>query len=231
MVGVYEVIYDEFADELDVLVALLDAFRQPTSASAKTRIAAANSATLLLSATFEEYVRELAREFAKETVYNATKIDDLPKKFLNAVWRRNLEALAKAEVADDDGTLESANELYHRFMSVYEFRRGDLSKDIYTDLIKNQNNMTIDEINGLFSISGKKNIAKSCCENAEFVPLLGDDVGGREIEALRSKVDDYFKRRNKIAHSLALNKSLAPDLIRRDIEFLKNFGRALSQAV
>ena len=44
----------------------------------KLRIAAANSATLLVAATFEEFIREMAREYARAVVLGVEKFDKLP---------------------------------------------------------------------------------------------------------------------------------------------------------
>lgn len=229
MAGAFDAIYEEFADELRTLEALLDAFGKRGAAAGKTRIAAANSATLLLSATLEEFVRELAREHARRAVARAKTIDKISHKLLSAAWRRNVQAIARNDSnADESGdfTLEA----HRKFMAIYEFRRGDLSQDIYNDLITNQNNMNVDEINGLFSLSGKKNITKSCCNGADFRGWLGAATVDEALRDLRERIEGYFRRRNQIAHSLALSKSLAPDLIRNDIELLRQFGKALASS-
>ena len=43
-----------------------------------------------------------------------------------------------------------------RFDNIREFCTGDLSRDIYDDLIFNENNMRVAEINSVFSVSGPK---------------------------------------------------------------------------
>ena len=61
MATVFEVIAEEFNEDMEAIRSLVVTFNDPQK-NLKVRIAAANSSTLLIAATFEEFVREMARE-------------------------------------------------------------------------------------------------------------------------------------------------------------------------
>ena len=71
-------ITEEFDSDLEAIRLLVNAFKNsPPISAPKARIAAANSATLLLAATFEEFVREMARAYAKAVVTAAHSLEEL----------------------------------------------------------------------------------------------------------------------------------------------------------
>jgi hypothetical protein len=67
MPSVFGVIFEEFEQELDAIQILVGPAGD-AKPSAKARVAGANAAVLLLAASFEEFVRELAREYARAVV-------------------------------------------------------------------------------------------------------------------------------------------------------------------
>lgn len=92
--SIYEVVRDDFVGELDAIRQLVTTFNGQGK-TAKARIAAANSATLLVAATFEEFVRVMAREHARAVVMRAPSFDKLPKKLVSVAWKRSMEGLAQ----------------------------------------------------------------------------------------------------------------------------------------
>ncbi len=56
MASAFKIITEEFIDDMDAIRSLVVTFSDPQK-TAKSRIAAANSATLLVAATFEEFIR------------------------------------------------------------------------------------------------------------------------------------------------------------------------------
>jgi hypothetical protein len=68
----FSIINEEFASDLAAIRILVHEFNDPGKSPPKVRIAAANSATLLLAATFEQFVREMARAYAQAVVAAAT---------------------------------------------------------------------------------------------------------------------------------------------------------------
>ena len=75
----YDLIAEDFLSDLAALSNLVQAAHSSGS-SAKARVASVNSATLLLAATFEEFVRQLGRQFARDVVSRTSDPKKLPKK-------------------------------------------------------------------------------------------------------------------------------------------------------
>lgn len=70
----FSAIVYEFEKDLDNIGSIVSAFDAPKKSNSRIRVAAANSATLLLAATFEEFVREMARSYAELIVNKTDKI-------------------------------------------------------------------------------------------------------------------------------------------------------------
>ena len=64
----FTVILDDFEEELEAIKILVQASADPRLGKPRTRVAGANAAVLLLAATFEEFVRQMARAFARAVV-------------------------------------------------------------------------------------------------------------------------------------------------------------------
>lgn len=230
----FAVILEEFHEELAALSILVEASANPALSRPRARIAGANAATLLLAATFEEFVREVARAYARSVVETCASHERLPPKLASVAWRRTMEALArlrldrKEEAFSRDSMFADA---MTRFTVTYEFCRGDLTQDIYDDLIHNENNMRPQEINSLFTVSGFHNVCRAACAHPAFMALLGDVETGKAHGQFVELLEDFFERRNQVAHSIRSMKSSGPEQISKDIEFLKKFGEALCAAL
>lgn len=131
---------------------------------------------------------------------------------------------ARAEVFSRESIFLDAQT---RFRVVYEFCRGDLSQDIYAELIHNQNNMRPQELNGLFSLSGLKNACLRSSGEASLSEFLGESDPAKANGLLVAQLEDFFERRNKVAHSLNSMTSSGTEQIERDIDLLRAFGRSL----
>ena len=225
----FSVITKDFDDDLDAIRLLVQTFDRPGE-NAKARIAAANSATLLLAATFEEFVREMARAYAKAVVATTTSFEGLPQKMANTAWRRTMETLARSQI-DNKIHPNVISKAHARFNAVYKFCKGDLTQDIYVELIHNENNMRGKEINSLFTISNLKNV---CLEIAEKRPLL-DNFGEAEANKTHGRLletlEEFFERRNGIAHSLNATSSSGPSQILKDIDMFDAIGKSLCETL
>ena len=162
-------------------------------------------------------VREMARAYAKAVVEATKSFKKLPQKLANTAWRRTMETLARSEIGNENHS-EVFSEAQKRFNAVYNFCKGDLTQDIYGPLIHNENHMRIGEINSLFRVS---NLGDVCRRISEKQPLLRnfcetekDKVHGR----LQNCLEEFFERRNLIAHSLNSVSSSGPDQILKDID-------------
>jgi hypothetical protein len=230
MPSTFAVIAEEFEQELDAIMTLV----QPAGrdeASARTRVAGANAAVLLLAATFEEYVRELAREYARSIVAAAPSYDRLPPKLASVAWKRTMEGLARLHLdrKTDVFSRESIfSDAQTRFTITYDFCRGDLTKDIYHDLIHNENNMRPQELNALFKLSGLGNVCMLAAGDHGLKELFGVEEDALAHARLLSGVEDFFDRRNRTAHELRAMSSAGPEAISADINLLRRFGLALA---
>lgn len=233
MPSIFEVIAEEFEQELEAIRILVDP-RADANLAARVRVAGANAAVLLLAATFEEFVRELAREYARAVVASKPSYDDLPPKIAQVAWRRTMEELAriklnpKTEVFSRESIFSDAQT---RFAVTYQFCRGDITQDIYKDLIHNENNMRPEELNSMFRLSGLKNVCFLAADFAELKSYLGVDDQNLAHGKLLKTLDDFFDRRNQTAHEVQAMRSVSPDAIGTDIDLLRLFGKALASSL
>lgn len=233
MASAFEVIAEEFVDDMGTIQSLVMTFSEPQKPP-KARIAAANSATLLVAATFEEFVREMAREFARAVVTNTESFEKLPRKLASTAWRRTMDGLSKVRF-DGDQAGAGAESVFGaaqaRFKVIYEFCKGDLTQDIYRDLIHNENNMRPNELNGLFKVSGLSDVCMMLSDKQPMLEIFGEAESGKAHGKLLSGLEDFFERRNTIAHALNLHQSSSPEQIVNDINLLKSFGKALCETL
>lgn len=230
----FTIITEEFSDDLDTLRTLVKAFDDPHKSAPKAQIAAANSATLLLAATFEEFVREMARTYARAVVTGTDSFEKLPPKLANTAWRRTMETLGRMRF-DTNIKFFSAESVFSdartRFNVVYEFCKGDLSQDIYDELIYNPNNMRPGEINSLFKISGLGDVCSKLADKKPLLENLGETEAGKAHGRLLASLEEFFDRRNGIAHSLNPAQSSGPDQILKYIDMFDAFAKSLCETL
>lgn len=223
----YRIIREEFDEALNSLKQLIE-IADGTSQSARVRLAAANSCTLLLAATFEEFVREMAREYARFIVQRAKTIDKVPIQLVISAWKRSIGKLARI---DTEGEKNSARSIMvdtkSKFTTIYEFVSGDITQDIYRELIHNDRNMRPDQINELFKISDLRNICRKIAAESDVLRFLGEDDAESSELKFKKTMENFIDRRNGIAHALNMQHSDGASQIRRDIEFLQCVARAM----
>ncbi len=186
-----------------------------------------------MAATFEEFVREMAREQARAVVASASSFSELPAKLASTAWKRTMDSLSKVKFDGVAGaSLENVFATARaRFSTTFDFCNGDLSKDIYRDLIHNENNMRPGEINSLFKISGLNDVCAKVSDKTPLLDQFGETDWGKAHGKLLSGLNDFFERRNEIAHALNPGRSGSPDRISKDIDLLENFARALCETL
>jgi hypothetical protein len=225
---VFSVIKDDFLEELGSIGALVNAFDQPGS-DPKTRVASVNSSVLLLAATFEEFIREMAKEYARWVVSKAENVEALPSKLTETAWKRTLEGLARTRLRiSGTSALESVSRTSRtKFDAVCGFISGDLTQEVFDDLIHNENNMRAGELNSMFKVSGLSNICARICTRDEIQHFFSESEAGIAHGLFINQNDEFFERRNAIAHSLNAGSSVAPDQVRTDITFFTATGLSL----
>ena len=121
--------------------------------------------------------------------------------------------------------------LRQKFDTVFAFCSGDTSRDIYVDLIHNENNMRHEQMNQLFKISGLSSVCQEIASRKSMKAALGVQGDEESYEHLRRGLQEFFTRRNEIAHSLGQHKSVAPEELMRDVAFFRAIGQGLCETL
>lgn len=232
MPTVFELIKEDFKSELDAIRLLVTTF-DVSGKPPRARVAAANSATLLVAATFEEYIRQSAREYARLVVTNTSSFADLPKSLATTAWRRSMERLGKVRFDVEDQHARNTLLLTAEttFSAVHEFVRGDLTKDIYGDLIHNENNMRPNELNAMFKVSGLGDVCSRLSEMQAIKDHFEETEQGKTHGKLLTALEEFMERRNNIAHALNPGSSAGPDQIIKDLDMLEALSTSLCQTL
>lgn len=230
MVEEFDIILEDFLSDLEAISAVV-VLCQDQRNSRKTKIASVNSASLLLAATFEEFVREMARQYARLLVARVRDPGSLPRKFAATAWKRTLEEIARAKI-DTGGTPVSltsiAREARTSFEKVCAFIEGDLEQDIYKELIHNESNMRPTQINQLFNVSSLSNVCLIAAASDPVKAHYGEDSEGAAHGRFMVDLNDFMEKRNGIAHALNPGSSAGPEAFLQDVGFLKAFGQGLA---
>ncbi|OYW53044.1 MAG: hypothetical protein B7Y80_18985 [Hyphomicrobium sp. 32-62-53] len=227
MASVFNLILEDFLSELEAIRLLVTTF-DSAGKPPKSRVAAANSATLLVAATFEEFIRQCAREYARAVVVNSTSFSELPPKLAATAWKRSLEALSRVRFDVEQSVRDNLFiTTKTRFSVVYEFAKGDLSQNIYDDLIHNQNNMRPQELNSMFKVAGLGDV---CCKLADKAPIMThfeEAEAGKAHGKILTALEEFMERRNIIAHALNPGFSTGTDQILKDLNMLTAVAASL----
>jgi len=235
---VFSVIVDDFHE---ALIPLKDIVRdgQAKKSSMLARVASVNASTLLLAATFEEFIRQMARECVAQAVAKANNIDDLPDDLIDTAWRRTFHVFSRSRKADGTSKKEALRFLAKKAQpsidALCKFVEGDIKQDIFEHLIHNENNMAPEEINRLFKVGGLPNVCGEACKSIALKAFFKLDDDGKTHGALVSSLNAFFERRNRIAHSLNSKSSSSSDEILRDIcmfvAFASDLGNTLETKI
>ncbi len=98
-------------------------------------------------------------------------------------------------------------------------------------MIHNENNMRPGEINGLFKVSGLGDVCSKLSDKRPMLDIFGESEPGKAHGQLLAGMEDFFERRNAIAHALNPGQSSGPDQIINDIDMLESFGKALCETL
>lgn len=233
MTTVFNAIADEFLADLTAITELISIAQAPGN-SARSRIASVNSSTLLLAARFEEFIRELGRQYARETVSRCVKSSQIPRKLTATAWKRTLEGLSRAKI--DTGGTPEPTELISRqarssFEAVCSFLEGDTTQDIYASLIHNENNMRPGQLNAVFSICDLKDVCSKTSERHELSTYFEEEDPGKVHGLLLTRLNDFMEKRNNIAHSLNPGSSSVPDNVLDDVSFFEALALSLAETL
>jgi hypothetical protein len=225
----FELILEDFEAELVAIEGMIASLSSTGSSSpARARVAGANAATLLLAATFEEYVRQEVKATFNARAANVSDMKDFPPKIAGVVWRRSLERLSREPLED---LVRDPSGLDDRLKATVGFCiQKDLQADVSDAVAHNDNNMRPGELNRLFNQLGLKDMCAKAASHAPLTKFLGCDSAGKANAALQARLEDFFVRRNTIAHAIQLNSSSGAPALTSDIEFFRELARALASA-
>ena len=227
----FELILSDFSSELDALaeMAAVPGRAGPVPQTPRARIAAGNGATLLMAATFEEFVRQQVRAAFREKVKRAKSISDFPSKIASTVWRRSLESLAKMSFADieSDGRRVGATLEQTQMFCL----RKIFTADVAESLSHNESNMRPGQLGALFNQIGITSIISKAAKYEPVVEFLGVGSPDKATGAIETRMEQFFRRRNDIAHAISQSTSSGPAELAQDIEFFRFLGEALTAAL
>ena len=84
------------------------------------------------------------------------------------------------------------------------------------------------EINQLFRVCGITNVCEKLCDNGNLKNYFRMDDRGKVSSELVAKLEEFFKRRNGIAHSLNVRSSFGQKTLNQDMFFFCALARDLS---
>lgn len=222
----FQIISEDFYADLDAISDLMSIV-VAGGGSPKSRLASVNSATLLMASTFEEFVREVCRQYAREIVSRAASVTDLPVKLTATAWRRTLEDLARAKI-DTGGTqlpmTSIAADARAALENMSKFLDGDLTQDVFGKIAHNENNMRPNQINALFKVCDISGACDKISDTETMKAYFEEDNPGKVSNMFSVKLNDFMEKRNSIAHNLNPGSSDSQEQVLRDIAMFKAFA-------
>lgn len=222
------IIKEDFSEELDALVELSTFGKGSDVLSRRARIAVANSLTLLLASVFEEFVRQLVKAAFNELRQLGHGFDAFPK-LQSRIWKTALERAARRSFEDVSvDTRFTRDEISQILMFCLD---SNVLANVDDVVAHNDNNMRPEELGRLFGRIGVKDAFGAACSRAPVIDYFLTENGGQATVAARAALEDFFERRNGIAHALAIGSSSGPTNISKDIDMIRVLGFCLAEAV
>jgi hypothetical protein len=182
-----------------------------------------------MAATFEEFVRQQVRAAFREKVKRAKSIGDFPAKIASTVWRRSLETLAKIafEDVESDGRRVSSKLEQTELFCIKKV----VTADVAEVLSHNDANMRPSQLGALFNQIGINSIISKAARHEPVINFLGVGSADKATGAIETRMEQFFRRRNDIAHAINQSTSSGPEELAQDIEFFRILGNALTAAL
>lgn len=176
------------------------------------RLASSNASMLLLAASFEEFVREVARELAGYILNQPQEERQVPADMSAAVWQRAIYLLKGQKFGKQAFQRADAE------LQLDALRKFCLSGEVIPGLAElvtyNQNNLTALEFNEMFRRLGISNYVEELTQQAPFLEFFGVDEAQEAYDRLISRWASFYEERNSIAHSIgSYNTTGAGDVL------------------
>ena len=225
----FELTFEEFSEELDALLEMAVPKRGHASLSPKARIAAGNAATLLLAATFEEFIRQQVKIAFTIKARKLKNIAEFPPKIAANVWKRALGLLSRTPFDEIESNSKAITAKVSSIVS-FSLDKNHVA-DVSEALSHNENNMRPDQLNSLFSAIGISSVCMGACREKIVIDHLGSQSAENCHDEFKIRLEDFFRRRNATAHAIRSTVSSGPIDLQRDVDLLRVFGRALTKIV
>ena len=224
----FDLSFEDFDAELTALAEMAGGSGggRGSELSARARIAAGNGAVLLLAATFEEHIHQQVRSAFTAKACIAGEMSGFPKKIASVVWKRSLELLARRPFGEIESDIRQADATVSATLDFC--LRKDITADVGAALSHNENNMKAGELNRLFNQLGLNSIISELCQRGTIVGFLGCDGPGKANAEIEARIDDFFRRRNDVAHAIQLGSSSGPTELLNDIDLFREIAKSLS---
>lgn len=222
----FSLVGEDFAKELSTIDHLLTRVGTTDDRlDTDVRLAASNASMLLIAASFEEFVRQEIRESVLVVLDQATDISAVPKELLATVWDRSSYVLKGVKFTTTNFDLISATKA---LSAMNEFcLDGDLSVDVSDMVAFNMNNMKAKEINEIFKRVGIRDICKQVGETEVIVNFFGSPNPETAHSECVAYLDNFYRERNDVAHSIASSRVVGTTDLERHLEFFRTVGTAL----
>jgi hypothetical protein len=210
----FDLIQEDFLREVGAMQQLLAI---ASNASTSARIASSNALILLLGATYEEFVREIIREYAGRLVSHSTLSHALPGEFVAAVWERStyvLRGLKHGRDNFDQASARSAIRQLERFCL-----DGDPSAVLADTVAYNENNLRPAEFNLMFKRVGLIDYCATIGNRQEMVAFFGSPSSTAAHGRMISIMGEFYDTRNEVAHSIGSYRVAGVSDLERYIQF------------
>lgn len=232
----FSVILEEFETDLQSLETLTE-LDQGSGNPSKVRVASINSITLILAAAFEEFVRQMARKHAEQIVTNAKQVSDLPDALLENAWQRTLGDLKRnrlGQTSESERFAVAVRAARSKFEAVFQLLEGNtenIDQNFFMTVIHNERNMRAQEMTRLFKTCGMEQICLKICKRGSLMTYFKEDDENKIYSFFGRRLEDFFKRRNIIAHSLGTQSSHGGKTLIDDLEFFRALAQDLSNCL
>ncbi|UNC15624.1 hypothetical protein FE249_16060 [Acidiphilium multivorum] len=190
----------------------------------------AASAMVLLAAHFEEYIRQQVEEFAKAAV---TAYADMgtehQERWLDNYWRAGSSRLNRIRPKGDPSW---ANEAQTLLLNLLEYPvRQNMSSFIAEMLAEHDNNMRWDTISEVTARVGVQKLSEKLFRSVDLKREVENPKKDLFTPILRGKLNEFYKTRNGIVHSISQNSGIGPTIFHSWIRFFRVFAAAFADAM
>jgi hypothetical protein len=220
MTSGFDLIADDFRRELNTIKELLRTCHGDTgtpTVAVPVRIASSNASMLLLGASYEEFIRELVREYAAALIHGEPPLQQLPSEFLAAVWDRSTYILRGSKFGKAGFDPIAVRQVIAELQGLC--LEGNRPAARAETVAFNENNMRPTELNTVFKRVGVSDFLQLVGSRNELIAFFGSPDGnvshGKTIDLL----NEFYDKRNDVAHAIGSLRVTGVSDLARFIDF------------